>query len=185
MNREKKMMERQLYRTATICCGLFSWPTVWLSRFRNSNTRNKAFLDLFGLLIKLSAVYFILTVIDTETYVFQCTTLADFIRPIHRTTCPLIPHEMTYTSESTGVVDSSRMSNFMQEKAQKKEPNVAHRKHVRSNVSLSTGLERPLLIALVYLYDGSFSGGNSKFRGNIENGGLMQRVIKNRCVLIE
>jgi hypothetical protein len=171
-------MERQSsFRALTICCGFISWPISWLNHIRNTNTRSKALLDLLVLFIKISAAYIILTFIDTETYVFQCTTVADFIRPIHRTTCPLIPHKMAFVADNIDAGDRSQISNSRVEKPQKK--------YVASNESLSTRFEGPLLIALVYLYDGKFSGENSKFRGNVENKRLMQRVLRNRCVLIK
>jgi hypothetical protein len=173
-------MERQSWmeRALTICCGLFSWPITWLNRIRSGNTRSKALFDFLVLFIKISAAYFLLTFIDTETYVFQCTTLADFIRPIHRTMCPLIPHRMAFIADIIDIADyeNSRTINPRLEKP--------HKKYITSNESLSTRFKSPLLIALVYLYDGSFSGENSKFRGNTENERLMQRVLRNRCVLL-
>lgn len=178
MKRDKRM-ERQTWieRALTISCGLFSWPITSLNRIRNGNTRSKALFNFLVLFIKTCAAYFILIFIDAETYVFQCTTLADFIRPIHRTMCPLIPHRMAFIADVIDMADeNSRTINPRLEKSDKK--------YITSNKSLSTKFESPLLIALVYLYDGSFSGENSKFRGNTENERLMQRVLRNRCVLL-
>jgi hypothetical protein len=74
------------------CCSLLALPITCLRRLKDISTRHQACWELLVFIIQLYVAYWVLSIVHTETYVFQCTTFADFIRPVHRATCPLISH---------------------------------------------------------------------------------------------
>ena len=81
------------------CCP----PSVcmpWVSANLNDHNRRK---KLFGQILRWSVIVLILycvgTYVHTETYVFQSTTLAEWIRPVRRTECQLVAH--SYTGDET------------------------------------------------------------------------------------
>ena len=81
------------------CCP----PSVcipWVSANLNDhNRRNKLFGQLARWSVLLLTLYWVGTYVHTETYVFQSTTLADWIRPVQRTECQLVAHG--YTGDET------------------------------------------------------------------------------------
>ena len=139
----------------------FCPPSVcipWVSANWNDHNRRK---KLFGLVLRWSVIlltlYWVGSYIHTETYVFQSTTLADWIRPVRRTQCQLIAHSYTGDDESSHRKRFRRRSLQMHHGTGKDES-----AHSNTTIATSTtesmitkGNGKPgLSIALLFLYDG-------------------------------
>ena len=63
------------------CCYNFMiFPITWTRKVRSGTTRNNACAELIFFLVQLYLLYWLLCILHTETYVFQCTGLGNFLR---------------------------------------------------------------------------------------------------------
>jgi hypothetical protein len=106
-------------------------------------------------LLALVILYYVVTYIYTETYIWQVTSLGDFVAPVHRQTCELKPYRLPPDTKEL----KSHLRHLENLPATNSNPN-----------SVSTS-SKPLNIGILMLY--SNSDGNW-------GPALMKRVLKNR-----
>ena len=171
-----------------------TFPVSLIRKIRSRATRRKASVELIILIIQLCALYWILLKIHTETYVLQCTLLGHFLRPVRRLKCSLIPHtldDFTGDGKQRDVPSSTDLrvignygENHRFEAELMKNASVQNsngEEMIKSfHSGVSSGRKRELSIALLYLYDGSITGGNGNDGGESWTEPLMMRVLRNR-----
>ena len=171
------------------------FPIRWIRKFRNGTNRRGACAELLFYVAQLYTLYWILCIIHTETYVFQSTALGDIFRPVRRTKCSLVPHTLNEFN-GDGRHDTKKPQS-RDRKIRRHLGNTRSSQHSPTNSSLSDlggggggGQDRTdirsgdiavkLSIAIVYLFDGSKSGGNGNDGGESWSDPLMKRVMRNR-----
>ena len=144
------------------------FPFVWLRKIKSGNSKQNAVVELLFYLIQLCFFYWLSCVLHTETYVFQSTHLANFLRPVKRSECKYAVHTL---AEFNG--DGKKRNSLLSGSLESSESSLRHH---------STNLERKkiLSIGVLYLYDGSAAGGNGNDGGESWSEPLMSRVVKNR-----
>ena len=171
-----------------------TFPVSLIRKIRSRATRRKASVELIILVIQICALYWILLKIHTETYVLQCTLLGDFLRPVRRLKCSLIPHALDdfngdgkrkYTPSSTNLeATGNNVGNLRYDADLMKNTSVQNsygEEMIKGfHSGISSGRKRKLRIAMLYLYDGSNSGGNGNDGGESWTEPLMMRVLRNR-----
>ena len=164
-----------------------TYPVSLIRKIRSRATRRKASVELIILIIQLCALYWILLKIHTETYVLQCTLLGDFLRPVRRLKCSLIPHTLDDFNgdgkqrDAPSSTDLKVISNHGENHRIEAELMKNGEEMIKSfHSGISYGRKRELSIALLYLYDGSISGGNGNDGGESWTEPLMMRVLQNR-----
>ena len=157
-----------LVSVKTYSYNLLIFPFVWLRKVKNGNLKQNAVVELLFYLIQLYFFYWLLCVLHTETYVFQSTHLANFLRPVKRSECKYAVHTL---AEFNG--DGKKRNSLLSGSDDNNESSLIHD---------ITNLERKkkLSIGVLYLYDGSAAGGNGNDGGESWSEPLMSRVVRNR-----
>jgi len=137
----------------------------WLSAHWSDGAGRQKLLQRVLWVVQVSLVAAALWVVGsylhTETYVWQSTTFAAWVRPVRRTECRLASHGFD------GRVQTRPPAAAATERSPKK---------------VGGSRSRSPRITLLYLYDGSARGGNGNDGGQSWNDQLMRRVIRNRQV---
>ena len=156
--------------------GLYSFlifPYTWTKRIRSGGSVTSTCMELIVFLMFMSFLYWILSIVHTETYVFQCTKLGSIFRPVRRNECKYSAHTLSEfeakhskRKDTVGNTQSGDLS-------------------VTETLFRSQGMyqnigKRELSIGMLYLYDGSASGGNGNDGGESWAKPLMDRVVRNR-----
>jgi galactosyl transferase GMA12/MNN10 family len=149
------------------------FPITWMKRIRSGGSVTSTCTELLLFLTLVSFLYWILSIVHTETYVFQCTKLGSMFRPVRRNRCIYSAHTLsefesnlskrknTIGSTHSGDLSASEILFRAQEINQNQE-------------------KRKLSIGMLYLYDGSATGGNGNDGGESWAKPLMDRVVRNR-----
>jgi len=138
----------------------------WLSAHWSDGAGRQKLLQRVLWVVQVSlvaaAVWAVGSYLHTETYVWQSTTFAAWVRPVRRTECRLASHGFDG-------------------RVQTRPPAAAAAERSPKNGGGSSRSRSPR-ITLLYLYDGSARGGNGNDGGQSWNDQLMRRVIRNRQV---
>ena len=121
----------------------------------------------------MSFLYWMLDIVHTETYVFQCTEMGKMFRPVRRNECKYSAHTLS-EFESKHSKRKNTVGNTQSGDLSATE--IMFRSHKRKHNEKN----RKLSIGMLYLYDGSSSGGNGNDGGESWANPLMDRVVRNR-----
>lgn len=165
------------------------FPFVWLRKIRSGNSKNNAVIELLFYIIQLYFFYWLLCVLHTETYVFQSTQLADFLRPVKRSECNYAVHSLDdFNGDGkkrnlllSRLVKNKKISLVSDINVEKvKERENKDEDEDEDDMKKKKYKKKKLSIGVLYLYDGSPSGGNGNDGGESWSEPLMSRVISNR-----
>ena len=137
------------------CCP----PSVcipWVSaNWNDHNRRQKLFAQILRWSVILLTLYWVGSYVHTETYVFQSTTLAEWIRPVRRTGCQLIAHSYTGDETSHRKLVRRRTLQAHHETGKNKTLYINLTTAATAEAMTAKGSGQPFLsIALLFLYDG-------------------------------
>lgn len=158
-----------------------TFPFVWLRKIRSGYSKKNAVVELLFYLIQLFFFYRLSCVLHTETYVFQSTQLADFLRPVKRSECNYAVHSLE-DFNGDGKKRNLLLSSLVKNKkiSLVSDINVENERENKDEDDMKKNKKKKLSIGVLYLYDGSPSGGNGNDGGESWSEPLMSRVIVNR-----
>ena len=152
------------------------FPFVWLRKIKSGNLKKYAVIELLFYLIQLYFFYWLSCILHTETYVFQSTQLADYLRPVERSGCEYAVHTL---AEFNG--DGKKRNSHLSKSVKNEKLSLVRNEHFERDVEYGESIKKKKLsIGVLYLYDGSPSGGNGNDGGESWSEPLMRRVILNR-----
>jgi galactosyl transferase GMA12/MNN10 family len=155
-------------------CSFLAFPVTWIKRIRSGGSVTSICTELLVFLILVSFLCWILNVVHTETYVFQCTKLGSMFRPVRRNQCKYSAHTLSEFeskhSKRKNAIGNTQSGDFF----------LAAEISFRAQERSQNEEKRKLSIGMLYLYDGSASGGNGNDGGESWAKPLMDRVVQNR-----